>query len=114
MKKVWNILKSIWNKKPSYRRTLGLNIRNGTKVAVNWLVFSGILIVWLLVGIPTLSIFHPNLTEYAPYLDKVIIALIGGASIAYSTSEIRKTVENIKSVNRPNPSDDAESLGKTD
>lgn len=71
-------------------------IRNGSKVAICWLVFSAILIVWLLIGIPMISIFYPHITSFFPHLDKVIIALIGGGSVIFSTVEIRKTIENTK------------------
>jgi hypothetical protein len=84
--------------KDSYKPVLHDNVRVGTKIAVNWLVFSGILIVWLVVGIPWLTIFYPSLGVYAPNISSIIIALIGGASVTFSTTEIRKTIENVNGV----------------
>lgn len=99
-----NIFSKIWNYvgelKSNYISVSHDGMRTGTKIAINWLVFSGILIVWLLVGIPWLSIFYPQLVQYAPNLSNIIIALIGGASVVFSTSETRKTVENINNVQR--------------
>jgi len=99
-----NLFSTVKNFFSSYERTVNKGARTGTKVAVNWLVFSGILIVWLLVGLPWLTIFYPTLIGYAPHISSIIIALIGGATVAYSTCEIRKTVENIKNVQRDNDS----------
>lgn len=99
-----NIFSKIWSYvsdlKSNYVSVSHDGMRTGTKIAINWLVFSGILIVWLVVGLPWLTIFYPQLAQYAPHLSSIIIALIGGASVAFSTSEARKTVENINSVQR--------------
>jgi hypothetical protein len=75
-------------------------IRTGTKISICWLVFSALLILWLLVGIPLLSIFYPHITQFAPHLSAIIAALIGGSAATFTTTEVRKTVENIKSVKR--------------
>lgn len=84
----------------AYKPIISEHCRTGTKIAVTWLVFSGILIVWLVIGVPVLTIFYPVLSVYAANISSIIIALIGGASVVFSTSEIRKTVENVKNVQR--------------
>lgn len=77
--------------------------RVGTRIAWTWLVFSGILITWLLVGIPLLSIYYPQLLKYAEYTSNIIVALIGGASIVYTANETRKTFENSKGPREDSP-----------
>lgn len=90
-------LKEVWSKKYSI---LPQDIRLGTKIAICLVVFNCILIVWLLVGIPLLTIYYPGLNVYAANLANIIIALIGGATATYTTSEVRKTIENTKTVTR--------------
>lgn len=84
----------------SYVPIVNSEARNGTKIAWAWLVFSGILIVWLLVGLPILSIFYPQLLKYAEYTSNIILALTGSASVIYTANETRKTIENSKEVTK--------------
>lgn len=94
------IIKSLYNRLPTYKSIVPEDARLGTKIAIGLVIFNCILIVWLVVGIPWLTIFYPTLgLYYAGNIDKIIIALIGGATAAYTTSEIRKTVETVKTVN---------------
>ncbi len=74
--------------------------RIGTKIAWAWLVFSAILILWLLVGLPILSIQYPQLLKYAEYTSNIILALTGSASVIYTANETRKTIENTKEVTK--------------
>lgn len=75
-------------------------VRTGSKISVCWLVFSGVLILWLLVGVIILSIFYTPLTQIFPHLASIVTALIGGGAIVYTTSETRKTIENVRNVRR--------------
>jgi predicted metal-binding membrane protein len=101
-----SILKSIISIAKNYSPIVHQNARVGTKIAWTWLVFSGILITWLLVGVPILAVFYPQLMQYAQYTSNIIIALIGGASVVYTTNETRKTVEFKKSTTVSNETDD--------
>lgn len=93
----FDIAKKVFNKLPKYSNIMPPDARLGTKVAICLVVFNCLLILWLLVGIPWLTIFYPVLGQYyAAYLDKIIIALIGGATATYTTNEVRKTIENVK------------------
>lgn len=92
-----SILKTLLSVVKNYNPIVSSEARIGTKIAWTWLVFSGILITWLLVGLPILAIYYPPLLKYAEYTSNIIIALIGGASVVYSTNEARKTVEFTKS-----------------
>lgn len=75
-------------------------VRTGSKISLCWIVFSGVLILWLLIGVVILSIFYPILAEIFPHLAGIVTALIGGGAIVFGTSETRKTIENIRNVKR--------------
>ena len=76
------------------------HIRTGTKITIYWLVFSGILIAWLTIGIPILSIFYPHMVPMATNISSIITALVGGSAVAFATSETRKTVENVTTTSK--------------
>lgn len=97
------IVETFWRVVTNYKPLVHSEARIGTKIAWVWLVFSGILIVWLLVGIPLLSIYYPQLLKYAEYTSNIIIALVGGASVVYTANETRKTFENSKNPREESP-----------
>ena len=75
-------------------------VRTGSKISMCWLIFSGILILWLLVGVVILSVFYTPLTQIFPHLASIVTALIGGGAVVFTTSETRKTIENVRNVRR--------------
>lgn len=95
-----NISNWFISKLPKYQPLLSGEVRTGTKIAVYVVCFNCLIISWLLVGIPILTIYYPVLSVYAQHLSSIIVALIGGVTAVHSVTEVRKTVENIKSVQR--------------
>lgn len=91
-----NWLTTLWEFVKNHSSVTHTESRTGTKIAWAWLVFSGVLITWLLVGVPILSIQFPQLLKYAEYTSNIILALTGSASIVYGVNETRKTIENSK------------------
>lgn len=100
------MLQVLRNIASNYRGIIPSDARTGTKIAFFWIIFCAILIVWLTVGIPWLTIFYPVLANYAPNLGGIITALIGGATLTFSTTEARKTIENVKNVKREQDEDE--------
>jgi len=70
-----------------------LNIgRTGTKVMILWLIFTGMILIWLLVIAP----FIPIVARFVSHFDlpAVIGALLGSSGLLGGVVEIRKAIEN--------------------
>lgn len=73
-------------------------IRTGTKVMIALVIWLGLIITFLVVGIPLLSIKYKVLTQWKDSTDKLITALTGGQIGAFLISEGRKLWENIRGI----------------
>lgn len=73
-------------------------IRTGTKVMIALVIWLGLIITFLVIGIPLLSIKFAVLTQWKDSTDKLITALTGGQIGAFLISEGRKLWENIRGV----------------
>jgi len=70
--------------------------RTGTKLTICWLVFCGLLMAWMIVGVPLLSIWYPQLVTFFTNISTIITALVASCSVVFAANEARKTIENTK------------------
>jgi len=68
-------------------------MRTGTKVSILIVVWTMLLVSFLIVGLVVLSIAHPDLREMWPQVAPIITALLGTGGLGFGIVEIRKAVE---------------------
>lgn len=69
--------------------------RTGTKLTICWLIFCGILMAWMIIGVPILSIWYPQLANFFTNISTIITSLVASCSVVFAANETRKTFENI-------------------
>lgn len=72
------------------------NMRTGTRITIIALIWIALLVTFLVIGLPLLTIKFPHLLPYRENISVIIISLTTGGAGMFMINEIRKTFENIK------------------